>query len=95
MNIDVRTACSADLMSDVMAFSKDNAILLTGLVNPQVVRTCEMLDVKVIVFVRGKKPQTDMIEMAEERGIVILTTEFPLFTASGKLYNAGIIGSGE
>ena len=55
-SIDIFSACSADLMSDVMAFSKSNALLLTGLVNPQVIRTAEMMDIKAVVFVRGKNP---------------------------------------
>ena len=94
-DIDVKSACSADLMSDVMAFSKGNAMLLTGLVNPQVIRTAEMMDIRVVVFVRGKKPQQNMIVLAEEKGIAVLTTEYPLFIASGKLYKVGITGRGE
>lgn len=94
-DLDILSACSADLMSDVMAFSKENAMLLTGLVNPQVVRTAEMMDIKVVVFVRGKKPQQPMIELAEEKGIALLSTDYPLFAASGKLYVSGIHGRGE
>lgn len=94
-DLDIRSACSADLMSDVMAFSKENAMLLTGLINPQVVRTAEMMDIKVVVFVRGKKPQQSMIDLAEEKGIVLLCTDYPLFVASGKLYSKGIRGHGE
>ncbi len=93
--IDILSACSADLMSDVMAFSKSNALLLTGLVNPQVIRTAEMMDIKAVAFVRGKKPLLSMIEMAEEKGIALLATEHPLFVASGKLYKSGIHGRGE
>jgi predicted transcriptional regulator len=93
--IDILSACSADLMSDVMAFSKANALLLTGLVNPQVIRTAEMMDIKAVIFVRGKKPLESMIDMAEEKGIALLATDFPLFVASGKLYKNGIHGSGE
>lgn len=55
---DVHTACGSDMMSDVLAFVKDQAVLLTGLVNPQVVRTAEMMDMCCIVFVRGKNPTT-------------------------------------
>ncbi|NLW02588.1 MAG: hypothetical protein GX027_04900 [Clostridiaceae bacterium] len=91
---DIRSACSADLMSDVMAFAKENALLLTGLVNPQVIRTAEMMEMKAIIFVRGKKPQQAMIELAEEKKIALLSTEFPLFEASGRLYQNGIRGHG-
>ncbi len=94
-DIEIFSACSADLMSDVMAFSKSNALLLTGLINPQVIRTAEMMDIKVVVFVRGKKPLESMIAMAEEKGIALLATEYPLFVASGKLYKNGIRGRGE
>lgn len=94
-DLDIQSACSADLMSDVMAFSKENAMLLTGLVNPQVIRTAEMMDIRVIVFVRGKKPQPPMVDLAEEKGIALLATDFPLFTTSGKLYASGIHGRGE
>jgi predicted transcriptional regulator len=93
-DITVKSACGADLMSDVMAFSKENALLLTGLINPQVVRTAEMMDIQVIAFVRGKKPNCAMCELAEEKGIVLLSTNLPMFTACGILYKAGIIGRG-
>lgn len=92
---EIISACSADLMSDVMAFSKSNALLLTGLVNPQVIRTAEMMDIKAVVFVRGKKPLESMINMAEGKGIALLATDYPLFVASGKLYKNGIRGRGE
>jgi len=92
--LEIKSACSADLMSDVMAFSKENSMLLTGLINPQVVRTAEMMDMKVIVFVRGKKPTESMIELAEEKGIAVIATDYPLFEASGRLYMKGIQGSG-
>ncbi len=93
-DITVKSACGADLMSDVMAFSKENAMLLTGLINPQVVRTAEMMDIQVIVFVRGKKPNCAMCELAEEKGIVLMSTDLPMFTACGMLYQAGITGRG-
>lgn len=90
----IESACGADLMSDVMAFSKENALLLTGLINPQVVRTAEMMDIRVVLFVRGKKPNKDMCTLAEEKGIVLLSTGLPMFSACGALYSAGIVGRG-
>ncbi len=89
---EVFTACGSDMMSDVLAFVKEQAVLLTGLVNPQVVRTAEMMDMHCIVFVRGKRPTLDMIEMAEDRDMVMLTTEMEMFTSCGKLYNSGLRG---
>ena len=94
MNLEIYSGCGADLMSDVMAFVKASVILCTGLVNPQVVRTCEMMDIKVICFVRGKVPGENIISLAKEMGITILTTKHPLFITCGKLYSAGIVGKG-
>ncbi len=89
---EVRSACGADMMSDVLAFSKDHSVLLTGLCNPQVIRTAEMLDIVCIVFVRGKKPDESMLEMAEERNLIILSTGHRMFSACGMLYQAGLDG---
>ncbi len=89
---EITSACGSDLMSDVLAFSKNNALLITGLVNPQVVRTAEMMDIKAIIFVRGKTPNEDILNLATEKGIVILTTENLMFSTCGILYNAGLIG---
>ena len=58
---EVKSACGSDMMSDVLAFSKDHSVLLTGLCNPQVIRTAEMLDIVCIIFVRGKKPDESML----------------------------------
>ena len=89
---EVNSACGSDMMSDVLAFVKEQAVLLTGLVNPQVVRTAEMMDMHCIVFVRGKRPTLDMIEMAEDRDMVILCTELEMFTSCGRLYENGLRG---
>lgn len=92
LDTEVYSACGSDLMSDVLAFVKDQALLLTGLMNPQVIRTAEMMDIKAIVFVRGKRPEESVIEMAEERGVILMTTEQPLYTACGLLYSSGLAG---
>lgn len=92
--MDIKSACGSDLMSDVMAYVKDNVLLLTGLVNPQVIRTAEMMDIKVVVFVRGKKPGQAIIDLAGEKGITVLASSEPMFIACGKLYNAGLTGKG-
>ncbi len=92
LEAEVRSACGADMMSDVLAFSKDHSVLLTGLCNPQVIRTAEMLDIVCIVFVRGKKPDESMLEMAEERNLIILSTGHRMFSACGMLYQAGLDG---
>ncbi len=89
---DIFTACGSDMMSDVLAYVKEQAMLLSGLVNPQVVRTAEMMDMKCIVFVRGKQPDADMIELAKERDIVLLRTQYEMFTSCGLLYKNGLKG---
>ena len=89
-DIEVQSACGCDLMSDVLAFVKNQALLLTGLVNPQVIRTAEMMDIKNIVFVRGKVPQAPVLELAEDMGITIMTTNYPLYIACGMLYKNGL-----
>jgi len=89
-SLEVASACGADLMSDVMAFVKDRVLLLTGLVNAQVIRTAELLDIHAVIFVRGKAPGRDMIEMADEADIILAGTKLPMFLACGKLYEAGL-----
>ena len=89
---EVHSACGSDMMSDVLAYVKEQAVLLTGLINLQVVRTAEMMDMKCIVFVRGKNPPQDVIELAEESGIVLLRTEERMYVACGKLYASGLQG---
>ncbi len=76
---EVRSACGSDMMSDVLAFSKDHSMLLTGLCNPQVIRTAEMLDIVCIIFVRGKKPDDTVLQMAKERDLVVLATDTACF----------------
>lgn len=90
LDSEVKSACGSDMMSDVLAFSKDHSVLLTGLCNPQVIRTAEMLDIVCIIFVRGKKPDESMIKMAQERGLVVMTTGHRMFSACGILYEAGL-----
>ncbi len=92
---EVYSAFGCDLMSDVLAFVKDQSLLLTGLVNPQVIRTAEMLDIGAIVFVRGKRPTDEMIELAQKLNIIVLCTENSLYTSSGLLFSAGLAGNGE
>lgn len=94
LELDIQSGCGADLMSDVMAYVKENVVLLTGLVSPQVIRTAEMMDIKVVAFVRGKELPEGIIDMAREKGITILKTRHSMFIACGLLYSAGITGRG-
>ena len=89
---EVRSACGSDFMSDVLAYVKDQALLLTGLVNPQVIRTADMTDMKCVTFVRGKTPDERLLALAEQRDIVIMTTAMRMYDACGRLYANGLGG---
>jgi predicted transcriptional regulator len=90
LGTEVYSACGSDMMSDVLAFVKDQGILLTGLVNAQTVRTAMMMDIKCIVFVRGKKPDDLVVSLAEENGIILMCTDYRMYTACGLLYTNGL-----
>ena len=90
---DVYAACGSDMMSDVLAFVKDQAVLLTGLMNTQVVRTAEMMDMHCVVFVRDKKPNPEIIELAKDSDIVVLASPKRMYEACGILYANGLVGS--
>ena len=92
---EVTSACCSDMMSDVLAFVKDQGVLITGLVNPQVVRTANMMDMVCIVFARNKVPTEEMVELARECGIAVMCTAKRAFEASGILYSAGLSKSVE
>ena len=87
---EVTGGCGADLMSDVLAYSRPNAVLLTGLCSTQVVRTAQMADVAAIVFVRGKQPTHDTISLANQEDIPLITSDYGMFELCGRLYAAGL-----
>lgn len=87
---EVTSACCSDMMSDVLAYVKDQGVLVTGLVNPQVIRTANMMDMLCIVFVRSKTPTEEMIELANECGIAVMRTDKRAFDTCGMLYTAGL-----
>ena len=90
LDIEVKTACGSDMMSDVLAFVKDQSVLLTGLMNPQVIRTAEMMDMICIVFVRNKRPSEEMIALARDHNIVLMSTPKRMYEACGILYSEGL-----
>ena len=90
LDTEIHSACGSDLMSDVLAFVKEQGMLMTGLCNLQVVRTAEMMDMRCIVFVRGKTPGDDIVELARDSGIAVLTTPFRMYEACGRLYATGL-----
>lgn len=87
---EILSACAADLMSDVLAFVKNEALLLTGLTNTQVIHTADMMDINCIVFVRGKCPSPEIVAYAEKHDMVLLSTPYKMYYASGKLFASGL-----
>ena len=87
---DIKGAFGADLMSDVLASIQPDAILLTGLCNPQVVRTAQMADIRAIILVRGKQPPRETIELAIAENIPIISCPYGMFEVCGLLYQAGL-----
>ena len=89
---EVKTACGSDMMSDVLAFVKDQSVLLTGLMNPQVVRTAEMMDMHCIIFERGKPLNQQDLDLAQMKDMTELSTPYRMFTACGLLFEGGLRG---
>ncbi len=92
---EVFSACGSDMMSDVLAYVKNQAVLLTGLVNPQVIRTAEMMDMRCVVFVRDKAPSAEILEIARQNGITVIKTAHRMYEACGLLYAKGLTGGGK
>lgn len=94
LTIEIDTAFGADLMSDVLAFVHTGTMLLTGLTNPQAVRTAEMAGVTAILFVRGKYPPAQTIALAAEKGVPLLWSPYTMYETCGRLYQAGLRSGG-
>lgn len=92
MDIEVRDAFAADLLSDVLAFAKEGTLLITGITNTQVVRTAEMLELIGVVFVRGKKPDEDAVNLARIQKVPLLSTRYIMFETCGRLFRNGLVG---
>ena len=91
-DIVINAACGADLMSDALAFGENKGLLLTGLNNPQSIRTAEMMDIHCVMLVRGKEPDEALVALANEKDIVVMKTDFSMYTACGRLFEAGLPG---
>ncbi len=86
--------CAADLMSDVLAFTKPGSVLLTGLSNVQSVITTHVAEVACVIYVRGKKPDADALKLAGQKGIPLLASPLSMYEACGRLWQAGLkVGS--
>ena len=91
-DINIQSACSADMMSAVLYYHTPNSLLITGLTQPHVIRTAEIAGIKSIVFVLDKKPDAQTIELAKAKNISLLSTSYCMYTSSGRLYEAGLPG---
>jgi predicted transcriptional regulator len=94
-SIEVDRCFSADLMSDVLGRSHANGILLTGITNPQAVRTADIADIKAVCVVRGKQPEADTVALAKQKDIPLFVTDLTMFEACGILYTNGLRGVAE
>ena len=90
LSVEIKTVFGSDLMSDVLTFIKPGSLLLTGLTNPQVVRTAEMSDIVLICFVCGKRPQEETINLAREKNIPLLMTDLSMYESCGRLFEKGL-----
>ena len=90
LNTTVEYAFASDLMSDVLTIERDNMLLITGLANMQAIRTSEMSDINCIIFARDKKIGEEMISLARENRMILISSPHSLFHISGELYKAGI-----
>lgn len=91
-DVEVKTAFAADLLSDVLAYAKEGTLLITGITNPQVIRTAEMLELIGILVVRGKNPDAETLKLAETKKIPLMVTKYIMFESCGRLYQKGIVG---
>lgn len=89
---EIKLACGSDLLSDVLTFIRPEALLLTGLINAQVVRTAEMAEISAVCFVHGKTPHKDTVKLAQEKKIPLLITKLSMYESCGRLYKAGLPG---
>ncbi len=90
LDMEVEGAFASDFMSDILAYVSDQKLLLTGMINPQVIRTAEMVDMHFILFVRGKMPDANMLALAEDSDIAVLSTKKLMYTSCGLLYKNGV-----
>lgn len=92
LDLDIKMACGADLLSDVLAFAKSDSLLLIGLTHPQVIRTAEIAEIIAVCFVRGKCPPPETVELARDKSIPVLCTSLPMYESCGRLYSRGLAG---
>lgn len=90
----VVTVCASDLMSEVLLLADAKSLIITNLVTLQAIRTAEMVESAGILFVRGKKPTKEMVELAKKKEIPVFSTKLSMFEVCGLLYSKGLKNSG-
>ena len=95
LDTEVQDAFCCDMMSDVLAYATNQSLLITALVNPQVVRTAMMLDMHCIVFINGKEPIPEIVSLADANDIVVMVTQASMFRAAGILFDTGLLNTEE
>jgi predicted transcriptional regulator len=81
---------AADLMSEVLAFSGHGPLLVTGLTNLQSAHTAEVIDARAILYVNGKRPNAQVMDLARARGLPLLSTTLTMYEACGRLHRGGL-----
>ena len=89
-DVEVDSCFSADLMSDVLGREHANGIMITGITNPQAIRTADIADIKAVGVVRRKQPEPETIALAQQKKIPLFTTRMTMFEACGILYMNGL-----
>lgn len=90
--VDLEAVVASDGMSEILAFHRPHALMLTGLTNIQSVRTAVVADVSALVYVRDKRPRQEVLDLAVQHGIPVLVTALGMFESCGILYQAGLVG---
>ncbi len=92
LHLQVPECFAADLMSDVLAFCKSRALLITGLTGVQSIHTTDVADLSAILFVHRKRPAPEVVELAKEKKIPMLSTPHHMFDVCGLLFARGLKG---
>ena len=90
LDMQVKGGAASDLMSDLLRLPREGAVLLTGLTSIQVIRTSVISGMVAVVFVRGKRPDQEMIAHAREHDLPLLSSPLNMYTSCGMLFSKGL-----
>jgi predicted transcriptional regulator len=92
LSVEIESVVASDGMSEILAFARPGALMLTGLTNVQSVRTADIANMRAIIYVRGKRPDDKALNLARKQGIPVLATQVGMFDACGILRERGLKG---